>query len=112
MLDFDLNPKAEKCDGNPISEQDALAAINELHPRGWSVLFAAMVINLCLGCLYAWSVWVKYLTDSDYISPKGRRHLLTQSRRQPQPRCEGSPFDVSMHFYLCSHIEAVRQPRS
>jgi len=30
--------------------------------KGWVVTFAAMAINLCLGILYAWSVWKKALT--------------------------------------------------
>ncbi len=30
--------------------------------RAWVVVFAGMAINLCLGILYAWSVWKKPLT--------------------------------------------------
>lgn len=29
--------------------------------KAWRVVFAGTAINLCLGILYAWSVWVKYL---------------------------------------------------
>ena len=33
--------------------------------RAWIVVFAGMTINLCLGILYAWSVWAKALIDVD-----------------------------------------------
>ena len=29
--------------------------------KAWVVVFAGMAINLCLGILYAWSVWKKEL---------------------------------------------------
>lgn len=31
--------------------------------RAWIVTFAGMAVNLCLGILYAWSVWKKVLVD-------------------------------------------------
>jgi len=31
--------------------------------RAWVVVFAGMAVNLCLGILYAWSVWKKALVD-------------------------------------------------
>jgi len=31
--------------------------------RAWVVVFAGMAINLCLGILYAWSVWAKALVN-------------------------------------------------
>jgi MFS transporter, OFA family, oxalate/formate antiporter len=36
-------------------------ATNKAPGRAWVVVFAGTAINLCLGILYAWSVWVKYL---------------------------------------------------
>jgi OFA family oxalate/formate antiporter-like MFS transporter len=39
--------------------------------KAWRVVFAGTTINLCLGCLYAWSVWLKYLTDKDYMLSHG-----------------------------------------
>jgi OFA family oxalate/formate antiporter-like MFS transporter len=30
--------------------------------RAWVVTFAGTAVNLCLGILYAWSVWKKNLT--------------------------------------------------
>ena len=30
--------------------------------RGWSVVAAGVAVNLCLGILYAWSVWKAALT--------------------------------------------------
>jgi len=35
-------------------------------PRAWIVTGAGMVVNLCLGILYAWSVW-----KSNLVAPKG-----------------------------------------
>ena len=43
-------------------------------PRAWVVTFAGMAINLCLGILYAWSVWKKNLVA-------------------PRPELEGTPMD-------------------
>jgi OFA family oxalate/formate antiporter-like MFS transporter len=31
--------------------------------RAWVVTFAGTAVNLCLGILYAWSVWKKVLVD-------------------------------------------------
>ncbi len=31
--------------------------------KAWVVVFAGMAVNLCLGILYAWSVWSKALID-------------------------------------------------
>ena len=31
--------------------------------RAWLVVFAGVAVNLCLGMLYAWSVWKKALVD-------------------------------------------------
>jgi OFA family oxalate/formate antiporter-like MFS transporter len=36
---------------------------NKVPGRAWVVTFAGTAINLCLGILYAWSVWAKALTD-------------------------------------------------
>lgn len=41
-----------------------MAAHPEKEPgRAWLVVFAGTAINLCLGMLYAWSVWKKALVD-------------------------------------------------
>ncbi len=53
-----------------------MPAMNKEAARGWSVVFAGTAINLCLGCLYAWSVWLKYLTDSDYMLAQGWKTAL------------------------------------
>ena len=37
--------------------------VDVLPGRAWITVLAGTTINLCLGCLYAWSVWLKYLTD-------------------------------------------------
>ena len=31
--------------------------------KAWVVTFAGTAVNLCLGILYAWSVWAKALID-------------------------------------------------
>ena len=33
--------------------------------KGWITTFAGTTINLCLGILYAWSIWKKALVDVD-----------------------------------------------
>src|SRR4051812_43074359 len=38
--------------------------------RAWVVTFAGTAVNLCLGILYAWSVWKKALT-ADATHPAG-----------------------------------------
>jgi OFA family oxalate/formate antiporter-like MFS transporter len=45
--------------------------VDAIPGRGWAVILAGTTINLCLGCLYAWSVWVKYLTDEAYMTSHG-----------------------------------------
>ncbi len=41
-----------------------MARLQEKEPiRAWVVVFAGTAINLCLGMLYAWSVWKKALVD-------------------------------------------------
>ena len=51
--------------------------VDAIPGRGWSVILAGTTINLCLGCLYAWSVWVKYLTDDVYLKAHGWAGALT-----------------------------------
>ena len=31
--------------------------------KAWAVVFCGTAVNLCLGILYAWSVWTKALID-------------------------------------------------
>jgi MFS family permease len=45
--------------------------VDAIPGRGWAVILSGTVINLCLGCLYAWSVWLKYLTDNAYMKAHG-----------------------------------------
>ena len=37
--------------------------------RAWVVVFSGMAVNLCLGILYAWSVWKVNLTGGPAGSP-------------------------------------------
>src|SRR3954470_16087847 len=36
--------------------------------RAWVVMFAGTAVNLCLGILYAWSVWKANLTDAKHAA--------------------------------------------
>jgi OFA family oxalate/formate antiporter-like MFS transporter len=40
-----------------------MAETNETPLRGWIATFAGMAVNLCLGILYAWSVWKAQLVN-------------------------------------------------
>jgi len=51
--------------------------VDAIPGRGWAVILAGTTINLCLGCLYAWSVWVKYLTNETYMLSQGWAGPLT-----------------------------------
>ena len=41
---------------------------NKTPAKAWRVVFAGTTINLCLGVLYAWSVWKARLVDPDIIA--------------------------------------------
>jgi MFS family permease len=55
--------------------------------KAWRVVFAGMVVNLCLGCLYAWSVWVKYLTDAKLMTAQGWVPLTAEQASNPASLC-------------------------
>jgi len=55
--------------------------------KAWVVTFAGTVINLCLGCLYAWSVWVKYLTDEKLMTAQGWVPLTAEQASNPASLC-------------------------
>jgi MFS family permease len=55
--------------------------------KAWRVVFAGMVVNLCLGCLYAWSVWVKYLTDAKLMAAQGWTPLTAEQASNPASLC-------------------------
>src|SRR5947209_1817464 len=40
--------------------------LSKVPPEAWVVTFAGTAVNLCLGILYAWSVWKARLTDPDH----------------------------------------------
>jgi OFA family oxalate/formate antiporter-like MFS transporter len=48
--------------GGKMAAESAVS-INKVPGKAWVVTFAGMTINLCLGILYAWSVWAKALID-------------------------------------------------
>jgi len=62
--------------------------VDVLPGRAWAVILAGTTINLCLGCLYAWSVWLKYLTDDVYMKAHGWAGALTaEQASNPKSLC-------------------------
>ncbi len=45
----------------------AASAPDKVPGRAWVVTFAGTAVNLCLGILYAWSVWAKALVDEKNV---------------------------------------------
>ena len=41
-----------------------MGAVTHVPAKAWVVTFAGTAVNLCLGILYAWSVWKKHLVDA------------------------------------------------
>lgn len=62
--------------------------VDKIPGRGWAVILSGTTINLCLGCLYAWSVWLKYLTDDAYMKAHGWAGALTaEQASNPKSMC-------------------------
>ncbi len=62
--------------------------VDAIPGRGWAVILSGTAINLCLGCLYAWSVWLKYLTDQAYMTAHGWAGALTaEQASNPKSLC-------------------------
>jgi MFS family permease len=62
--------------------------VDAIPGRGWAVILSGTTINLCLGCLYAWSVWLKYLTDQAYMTAHGWAGALTaEQASNPKSLC-------------------------
>jgi len=62
--------------------------VDAIPGRGWAVILSGTTINLCLGCLYAWSVWLKYLTDDVYMKAHGWAGALTaEQASNPKSLC-------------------------
>jgi MFS family permease len=62
--------------------------VDVLPGRAWVTVLAGTTINLCLGCLYAWSVWLKYLTDESYMLAHGWAGALTaEQASNPKSLC-------------------------
>lgn len=44
-----------------------MSSVSKVPPRGWVVTFAGTTVNLCLGILYAWSMWkANLIADKDH----------------------------------------------
>jgi OFA family oxalate/formate antiporter-like MFS transporter len=73
-------------------------AIQKVPGRAWVTVFAGTAINLCLGVLYAWSVWVKYMKN-------------IQLAGQPIPQFPGWEYitasQAATPFSLCVIIFAI-----
>ncbi len=66
----------------------AAQTVEKVPAKAWRVVFAGTTINLCLGVLYAWSVWLKYLTDDAYMKAHGWAHALTaEQAANPKSLC-------------------------
>jgi MFS family permease len=62
--------------------------VDAIPGRGWAVILSGTTINLCLGCLYAWSVWLKYLTNDAYMKAHGWPGALTaEQASNPKSLC-------------------------
>jgi len=62
--------------------------VDAIPGRGWAVILSGTTINLCLGCLYAWSVWLKYLTNDVYMKAHGWAGALTaEQASNPKSMC-------------------------
>lgn len=62
--------------------------VDKIPGRGWAVILSGTTINLCLGCLYAWSVWLKYLTNDVYMKAHGWAGALsTEQASNPKSLC-------------------------
>lgn len=62
--------------------------VDKLPGRAWATILAGTVINLCLGCLYAWSVWLKYMTDEAYMLAHGWPGAFTaEQASNPKSLC-------------------------
>jgi MFS family permease len=55
--------------------------------RAWVVVAAGIVVNLCLGCLYAWSVWVKALTNPEVMKVNGWVPFTAEQASNPASLC-------------------------
>ncbi|MGQ9687785.1 MAG: L-lactate MFS transporter [Desulfobaccales bacterium] len=81
-------------------------ATSKVPAKAWRVVFSGTAINLCLGILYAWSVWVKYLKV-----PLKEGKLALEMAGTPIPQFPGWNYltaaECSTPFSLCVIIFAI-----
>ncbi len=70
--------------------------------RAWVVVFAGTAINLCLGILYAWSVWTKALIN---VKAAEAGQMITEGLNAGWPYLTNA--EASMPFSLCVIIFAL-----
>jgi MFS transporter, OFA family, oxalate/formate antiporter len=63
------------------------SALQQVPAKAWVVVFAGVLVNLCLGCLYAWSVWVKALTNPELMKSSGWVPLTAEQASNPASLC-------------------------
>ena len=82
--------------------------VDSIPGRGWAVILSGTTINLCLGCLYAWSVWLKYLTDQAYMQAHGWANALTaEQASNPKSLCS---MPVQAGFFLGGRLSRGPMP--
>ncbi len=81
-------------------------ATQKVPGKAWRVVFSGTAINLCLGILYAWSVWVKYMKV-----PMKEGKLALEMAGQPIPAFPGWEYmtaaQLATPFSLCVIIFAL-----
>lgn len=82
------------------------APVAKVPGKAWRVVFSGTAINLCLGILYAWSVWVKHMKV-----PMQEGKLMLEMAGQPIPQFPGWEYltaaQCSTPFSLCVIIFAL-----
>ncbi len=89
------------------------APLEKVPGKAWVVTFAGTAINLCLGILYAWSVWGAKLTVPKLPDGKFNEALLGSALPGtrfcldvPEQRSGCDPL-----FIVCSHLRSFDDPR-
>ena len=73
-------------------------ALDKVPGKAWVVVFCGTAVNLCLGILYAWSVWTKQL-----ISVEKAGQLITDGpwgRLDLSDQCPGRQSVFPLRPYL------------
>ena len=77
--------------------------------KAWVVVFCGTAVNLCLGILYAWSVWTKALINVEKGGPAD--HRRSGGRLDVSDQCGSCHAIFPVRHYLCL-IDDSRRPDS